>query len=204
MLIYILLAINALLAVAFLVIFVFYKKLIARGKEYLLLESKVKEAEKFIETAEIQARENIEKSSRKSSEIIEKAKLFGEDLQGDFESILRESFDVIRGEVSGLFESASKDFIEEARRDMKTFSVNLHSETENIKGVITDGIVGAIKKAEEGVEVYRSARMKNIEKEVKEKVDSLAREVLGKSLDTADQMNLVIESLNRAKKENVL
>lgn len=204
LLVYVLIFTNGLMAVGLLALLFSFKKLIKRGKKHLRFEEKIKQAEKFIAEAEIEARETLLRASGKSSEILENAEFFKKDLEGDFEGILRETFDEIRREVGIVFKKASEDFALEAKRDMELFSNNLHSETENIKGVITEGITESIKKAEEEIDAYREERLKNIDKEVKTKVDSISKQVLGKSLDIDDHLKLIKQSLIKAKQENVL
>lgn len=200
---YALLFVNGLLGVGFLILMFLYKKLVRKGKNFLIFENKIKDAERFISDAQIEARETLLKASNKSSDIVKKAELFKGDLEGYFETALKESFDDIRREVSVIFKRASEDFSSEAKRDMQEFSSNLHSETESIKGIITEGITSAIKKAEMEVDEYRVQRIKNIDKEIKERVDSISKEILGKSLDIEDHLKLVTESLGKAKEENV-
>lgn len=204
LLVYVLIFTNGLMAVGLLALLFSFKKLIKRGKKHLHFEEKIKQAEKFIAEAEIEARETLLRASGKSSEILENAEFFKKDLEGDFEGILRETFDEIRREVGIVFKKASEDFALEAKRDMELFSNNLHSETENIKGVITEGITESIKKAEMEIDAYREERLKNIDKEVKTKVDSISKQVLGKSLDIDDHLKLIKQSLIKAKQENVL
>jgi hypothetical protein len=201
---YVLLSINGLLALSLLSLMFLHRKMVKKSKDYLTFQGKVKDAERFILDAQIEARETLLKASNKSTDIVKKAELFKGDLEGSFETALKESFNDIRREVAVIFKRASEDFSSEAKRDMQTFSANLHSETENIKGIITEGITSAIKKAEEEVDEYRAERMKNIDKEIKERVDSISKEILGKSLDIEDHLKLVTESLGKAKRENVL
>jgi len=47
-------------------------------------------------------------------------------------------------------------------------------------------------------------KSQNIDKEIQTKVDSISKDVLGKSLDINDHLTLVKQSLTNAKKENVL
>jgi len=204
LLIYVLVFANAVLIVGLLVLMYFFKKSSMKGKKNDLFEEKIKEAEKFIAEAEIEARQTLLNASKKSSEILEKTEFFKKDLEEDFEGILKSSFDQIRKEVGLVFKEASDDFTMQAKRDMELFSNNLHSETENIKGVITEGITGSIKNVEAEIDSYRVERIKNIDKEIQTKVDSISKDVLGKSLDINDHLTLVKQSLTNAKKENVL
>ena len=201
---YVLLFVNGLLGVSFLILMFLYRKTVKKGKDYLTFQGKIKDAESFISGAQIEARETLLKASNKSADIVKKAELFKGDLEENFETALKENFDDIRREVAVIFKKASEDFSSEAKRDMQEFSANLHSETESIKGIITEGITSAIKKAEEEVDEYRAERIKNIDKEIKERVDSISKEILGKSLDMEDHLKLVTESLGKAKRENVL
>lgn len=191
---------NIILAFVLVVFYFFIKRLSKGKKDYVLFEGKIKEAEKLLSDSRERADDTLKTAAKKAEEIIENSNFLRNDIEGDFEKSLDALFEEIKKETKISFDKASQGFSEEARKDMVSFSKNLLLETEGLKGAVSEGISQAIKNMEGELEEYKKLKMGEIEKMVAQKVDSLSKEVLGKSLSEEDNFKLALNSLEKATK----
>lgn len=157
----------------------------ALNKERRILEDATDEAGEIISGAEY-----ISKSSRDAihdalrTMILDIQKEAGE-ITHNFNITYANSLKQLTAESLGDFQAVSKELQTDLELQIKTFRESL------------------LPSLEKELEEYKQSRLQQTEKIISSIIQRVSLEVLHKSLSLADHQNLIIESLEKAKKEGV-
>lgn len=177
------------------------------------------------EEAQFQAKMIIGHAVKKAQEILSETEYLKKDLTQDArkkvtqlaESYLS-SFKTGAGEVNDAYKKALLEIQEKFLEDEKIISQEMEQiqkqELASFKDILKGDAVTAgsylqkkvdaeFEKAQAEIENYKQEKLAQINKSVDELALKLARQVLGKSIPLEDHQTLIIEALERAKKEGI-
>ena len=72
-----------------------------------------------------------------------------------------------------------------------------------LEGTIEAFVQKAREAAEKEIRAYREQKLSEVEKSIPEIINSISREVLGRAMTVEDHADLVLKTLERAKKEKL-
>lgn len=108
------------------------------------------------------------------------------------------------GEFEKNFLETQRILLEEARKRTDQLSAKLG---EDIKGLYSSALRPVIKKVEEverEIENYKKEKMKEVEEKIYQIIRDVAKKIIGKTIDLSTHEKLVIEALEKARKEKIL
>lgn len=122
----------------------------------------------------------------KSGEILGETEIFREKLEQNLKNV---------------FEMAISKNVAKLEKDSEEVREVFKASFEKILGRKVDQ---AIATAQGQIDDYKATQIEGLEEKVQEKVQELAKEVLGKAISLSEHEDLVMKSLEKAKKEGIL
>ncbi len=114
---------------------------------------------------------------------------------------------IIQKEISSFSESCAqgKDLIlQEAKKKASEFGQDLDKKIDQISQSATKSINQEISKTQKNIEDYKKEKLKEIDEKIYQIIGEVAKKTIGKAIDISDHEQLVMESLEKAKKEKIL
>lgn len=218
------------LAIALSVMAVSYSQMLKKFNSYQKeadeLRSQVHKREAdLLEAARIKAGEILENANKKASEIIGSSN----NLNTQSKKMLGEALDTLLKHQTSYFEKASADFLEAYKRELESLkqknieivrNISNNIEEDTIKEVEDfDNILqketfaaqkiveGKIEKeystAQQNVQDYKNEMLRKAEEEIYRILENVSKLTLGKSIPFAEHEQLIIEALEKAKKDGI-
>mgnify|MGYP001565047615 CR=1 FL=1 len=145
-------------------------------------------------------------------------KLFDQELkrigEGQVKTLEKLSYDLLNiyqkelGELKDnnikMVNIISKDIENSTVAELKDFKEILKKETFESQKIVEDKIEDAYKIAQKEIEDYKLERIKKVEGQIYEIIQNVSKIVLGKTLSLQEHEQLVIDALEKAKKEGTL
>lgn len=221
--------VTAVLALALGVLVISYERTLKRThklkKEYEDISLHVHEkAEHLIEDARKKALTIIEQANLEASQMLTKTKKFNtksdealkeqieflasqqkkilEENSKDLVKGYKESLEELREQNINVFKNISKDIERDAVSEIKDFRQVLEKETLVSQKVVGGKVEEEYKKIQEELVEYKKEKLQEVDKSIFALILSITKVVLGKSLSIEDHEQLVLEALEKAKKEN--
>lgn len=156
------------------------------------------------------------KSLVKSQEIVTaQSRNAAKELEWVYEDRLRQATDRMEKEFSQVVSVAQQDFgkflarLEKESSDaqekkMKEFDKVVDDALSSFTSELLNKLAKAEEKARQEVEAYKTSAITLISQKAQIILEKATRIVLGKSLSTQDQTDLIIEAIDQAKKEEFL
>lgn len=101
----------------------------------------------------------------------------------------------------GVFRATTGDLEKSAKDEVEAFKNTLQKETIDVQRDVSQKIQEAYTAAQEEIKKYRTERLAEIDNRIGEIILSVSQQVIGKTLSLEDHQDLVIASLEKAKKE---
>lgn len=188
---------------------------------------KLKDLEKGkLAEAEENARKQIEDAQKKALEIVNRSQSLTEETRKQMQQQILQSISNQLKEYQKIMEqvkvqvinSATQNsqkandesvaLIEELKKsamsNINQLSVNLQQSISQQQSVLQQKMNVEFASISKAVEEYKEKRLQFVEEQITEMVVQTAKEVIGKSLSLQEHENLIMESLEKAKSENVL
>lgn len=103
-----------------------------------------------------------------------------------------------------LMSNISKDIENSVIAELKDFREILKKETYDSQKIVETKIEETYKATQKEIEDYKTERLKKVEGQIFEIIQNVSREVLGKTLSRDEHEQLVMDALEKAKKEGAL
>lgn len=201
-----------------------FKKLLSHQKKYDELLDKINEKETdLLEDARRKGAEIIESASLKGQSIISSS----ESISENSKNLLTSSTNQLVKDQSALFEKTSQGFLEEYKKmldaiknttlelstkaskdiemdtikELKDYDSILAKETFEGQKIVEQKIEEEFSQTQKQVNEYKTQMLKKIENDIYEILKNVTKEALGKALPLADHEQLILEALEKAKKE---
>ena len=173
-----------------------------------------KEAEKVIDEARRQSIQMLQEAQERASNMIKEVGFISDQTRN---KMLEEIGKVTQGyakNYQGLLEEAKKEAIGiinnistnikgEASREIEVMKSALTQEVQRAQEATRKAIEETLSKVGAEVQAYKKARLERVDTAIFEIIKQASQRVIGKSLNLADREELVMKSLEEAKKENV-
>ena len=171
-------------------------------------------ANKVLEEAGLKAQKIIEEATKKSQDLINQTQLLTDqqraNIQSQIELIIgkqQESFEQIFGDLKLKYSqlaTSSEDLFEEGiKKELLLVKEELGSQINKFQDSLLDQIDAQQKTIESELKGYKAKRIEDIEKNIQDILIQVVKEVLGKSISASEHEDLIIEALEKAKKENI-
>lgn len=202
------------------------KRLSDQSRRYDDIVSSMEKTEAdFMEDARNKSAEIIEESTKKAQQILNESQVISADSKKTLDSALET---IIKHQV-GYFEKATADFLNEYKKELEnlkssaikiTQSASKNIELDTVKEInnfdeilaketydgqkIVEGkIEEEFSKAQKQVQDYKTEMLKKTQEDIYKILERISRDAIGKSLNLSDHEQLIIEALEKAKKENL-
>lgn len=183
---YSLIGVMLLMAAILLVSVIFYFRLNKKYGELLEEEDAIKRNLKQ------KSEEAFKLAAQEAKDLLNETDFFTNDLKKKFEEI-----------VASLASQSVGELNKSIYTEMQKFSLNLKEEIINSQKMMRSTMEQEYKGVRSEVEAYKKAALARVDNKIMELLQVVTRDVLGKSLSQGEHKELVIKSLEEAKRENV-
>lgn len=185
-------------------------------KKWREIEMKAqKDYEEILETANRKAEEIIRNSTKISFDVSTSLKQAVGKALLDHKSALDTTSLTLTNKYAGELEEINKHNLELLTNVYKDIEIDAKSKFESYQKILQDQTFEAQKQAKARIEgeyaklekelaQVRELKITELDDKVDNLVKSISKDVVGKSLDSSTQTTLIIESLEKAKKEGVI
>lgn len=185
-----------------------------KSKKRSIEDEAALEADKIITEARNQASQIIQESQTKASAIVKEAGVLNEQVKNqilteisqvtnEYAKSYQEVLAKAKTDVIKIVSNISDDVKKEASLEIQTMRQALTQEVAAAQAATKKAIEDSLSKVEGEVESYKKARFERIDKAVLDIIRQVSQRVIGRSLSTEEKEDLIIKSLEEAKKENV-
>jgi len=176
----------------------------AHKKAVLILQEARSKATKII--SEASASQDLLKKTfeeqLKAASLDQAKKL--ETISEDFLKAYQTTLADLKGNNIKTVSNISKDIEDSTKSELEDFKEILRKETFASQKIVEGKIEEDYKIVEKELETYKAERLKKIEEEIYNIIQNVSKEVLGKTLSLQEHEQLVIDALEKAKKEGAL
>ena len=175
----------------------------ARKEANLLIEEAVQKAKHMVIDAEY-VRSDLAKHIEASMETVgtSAVELFKQDSK-EIDEQYKHVFSQIKNEYEKHTQETLGALQKLAVDELDTFSKNLRKETLNSQVFIGARINEEFEAKKKEIDDYKIQRLKMVDQNINQIIAKIAEEVLGRVIPVAEHEHLVLEALERAKKEEV-
>lgn len=200
------------------------KKMQARELEKSKIDSHLqKKAADLLDEAQEKASAILEKAQTKSLELINAAQFYNNETKHVFEDQLKaarenqaDEFNHTSQEFLESYKKAveelksddikdlhniSKDIEKDAQRQVGDFANIIEEETVQAQKIIEEKIEAEYKKVREEVDHYKTTQMAKIDDQIYAIIKKVTEEAIGKGLNIQEHEQMVVDALDKAKKE---
>lgn len=216
--------IGALVLIVFTIAYLYY--LYTKEREFQSKEQEVNQnTSKIIEEAQSKANEIVQRAVEKAQNTIEQTEYLRADLVKNLEANLNQlasrtlqlfkaNSQNVDQEYKSLFENTKQEYVTKINNTLKSleqiagseldeFSKNLKKETLDSQVFIGARINEEFEKKQKEIEEYKSQRLKAIDENINKIIAKVAQNVLGRAIPLEEHEQLVLDALEKAKKEEV-
>mgnify|MGYP001609441355 CR=1 FL=1 len=167
----------------------------------------------------------IDEANNKSLDIIQKANLFANisndyfnkelktitqlELKGfekatvDFINVYQNVLNDLRAKNIEIFQNISKNIETSTLTEIKKFEDFVEQETIDSRRMVKRKIHHEYSLAKKHIDAYTESELKMVDEKIYEILETVSKLVMGKALKLSDHETLIIESLEKAKKEGI-
>jgi len=127
-----------------------------------------------------------------------------EKLSYDFLSVYQKELTDLKENNIKMMINISKDIENSVIAELKDFREILKKETFASQKIVEGKIEDAYKIAQKEIEDYRAERLKKVEDQIYEIIQNVSKVVLGKTLSLEEHEQLVMDALEKARKEEAV
>lgn len=181
---------------------------------YLALRSYRRLAERYAQLWEKQeseladsqgeAERILTEAREKAQRIVTEAEVFTDDFSKKFYQSLNEAIGSLGQESTEVMHKVSQDIKSQASEEMGELRKTLEEELKTSQATVRQNIDEELKNVKVEIEKYKQAKFQEAEQNIAAAISDVARRVLQMSIDPKEHKELIIRSLEEAKKEHVL
>lgn len=192
-----------------LILFIFY---------FLSLRTKEKEVEKkehqidegfhhVVDEAQAQERKIIEDATKQADQIIKESKYLTQSSKLEVDNAIKtviaeiqKEGNVIAKSFTSEYSNSLKSLSNESLREFQNIMIQLQADLKKQNKLYQEQMLPEIQKE---IKEYKKSKMQEIDKEIANILQKAAQEIFNKSISLADHQKVVVDSLEKAKKEGV-
>ena len=179
-----------------------------------LLETARIKAGKIVEDANKRAAQIIGSSNNLNSEskkmldnalvtLLKHQTSYFEKASSDFLEAYKRELESLKQKNIDIVKNVSKDIEEDTVKEVEDFDNILQKETFAAQKIVEDKIEKEYSTAQQNVQDYKNEMLKKAEEEIYKILETVSKLTLGKSIPLADHEQLIIEALEKAKKDGI-
>ncbi|MEK7186099.1 MAG: hypothetical protein AAB675_01935 [Patescibacteria group bacterium] len=175
----------------------------ARRKSTAIVEEATLKAQRIItegDTLNINTKNLLEKSL--NALIREQTAIFEKTSQNFLESYKNE-LSIVQNRTIEIARNVSKDIEEDTISEVKDFDNILAKETIQGQKIVGEKIEEEFSHAKKQVEEYRTEMLEKVNKNIYELLEKISKTAIGKSLAMSDHQALILDALEKAKKDGI-
>lgn len=170
----------------------------------LIVDQARKQSTSILAESQQQAAELIKDAGTISQEakqrMIEEMSKVAQGYAKNYQELLVE----VKNEALGVVRNISQSIKGESAKEIEAMKQALTGEIVKAQEITRKAITESLSKVETEVNAYKQARIKRVDVAIFDIIREASQKVIGKSLNTKEHEDLVIKSLEEAKKERVL
>ncbi|OGH18084.1 MAG: hypothetical protein A3C22_03175 [Candidatus Levybacteria bacterium RIFCSPHIGHO2_02_FULL_37_10] len=175
----------------------------ARQKGAQIIEGSTKKAQQIIEESQTLSSEYRKQLDEALETLIKHQTSYFEKASQDFLSEYKKELDSLKARAIEVAQNTSKDIEEDTEREIKEFDNVLAQETFSAQKIVEGKIEEEYSTAQKEVEAYRQEMMKKLEGQIYKILEDVSKMAIGKSISLADHEQLIIDALEKAKKDGI-
>lgn len=175
----------------------------ARDKSLGIIADATQQAEEILKRAEIMKSTANEQVMNELHDLSQKQKDALQSASTDLVSSFEEAVKQIQQTDKGLLSDTVKQMQEVAAGEVKSFGEKLHQETVGQEKMIDQKVEEAYKKAQDELDDYKKERLEKIDKDISLMIQAITKDIFGKSLSLENHKDLILQAIEKAKKEMV-
>src|SRR3989338_742124 len=148
-----------------------------------------KEADELMAQVHKNEADLLETARIKAGKIVEEAN------KRELESLKQKNIDIVK--------NVSKDIEEDTVKDVEDFDNILQKETFAAQKIVEDKLEKEYSNVQQNRQDYKNEMLKKAEEEIYKILETVSKLTLGKSIPLADHEQLIIEALEKAKKDGI-
>ena len=138
-----------------------------------------------------------------SQNLSESKQMMQDDVK-DITDAYQKQFNLLAKEVQASAMFAHNQLLESAKRVIDGFAADIKNEIEGLQAAASEKISQSILEAEKGTTAYQEQKIKELDTKIYQIIGEIAKKTVGHTIDISRHEQLVIEALEKAKKENLL
>ncbi len=155
----------------------------------------------------VKSNETVEvaRSHKKAERILQEAVLKADALLSEVDLITQELRGELKVGLTAMVERNGKAIDEAAKKAIEQmladFKANLEEQTKSVNKQLDDYLKAQLEASQKEVAVLKKQKIDQFEKDLTAKANALAQTMIGRVLSPSEQEKLIIEALEKAKKD---
>lgn len=171
-----------------------------------------KDYQAIIDKAHVEAQEVLEDTSEAAQRVLSQTRSTNENLAGDLDKVLQhiaqKHIELLNSQATTLNQAYEKKVVDLLQTVQDQFIKELDEKTESLvsKATTSEDLIDEktkemLAKAEAEIAEYKKAQMAKVEEQISHVVEKTYQDILQRSIPADVQHDLIIEALEKAKKE---
>ncbi len=180
-----------------------------------ILEKTISVSQEIIRNAISTSRQNIKSSEALQNEIEQaikegiqqnqsEAKLVIQKATNDIVSAYQEQFSVLSKDIESTGLSAHQEILEATKQRINELTSGIQNELSGVKQIAQEQINQELAMANQKIREYQDQKIKEVDDKIYQVLAQVAKKTLGRAIDLSTHEKLVLEALEKAKKEKLL
>jgi len=137
------------------------------------------------------------------SQNLSETKQMMQNSMNDIVDAYQKQFNLLANEVQASAMFAHNELLESTKGMIDSFGASMKTELEGLRTSAAERISQSIVDAEKGTKDYQELKIKEIDTKIYQLIAEVAKKTLGRSIDISAHEELVMEALEKAKKEKM-
>lgn len=160
-------------------------------------QKNLKISESFKTEIEAAIKQSVEQTVAESKQIIQTE-------TKDITDQYRSQFSALNEEMKLMSAEAKNEIVEQSKVTMTDLSQSLKENLAQIPQTIELKVGEQIAENEKSLQEYKLQKMKEVDEKIYQMIQDVAKKAIGRSLDLSTHEEIVVEALEKAKKEKIL
>ena len=168
-----------------------------------ILSDAQKQGQKIISDANVRAQQIVGEAGTLSNESKQKMLSQLDAVARQYEANYQEIIKTAKTQTGELIAALGADIKKEAHLEVEAMREALRAEIAKAQAATKAAVEETYKRVEEEIKGYKTKRLSQVDTEIFEIISLVSEEVLGKAISTKEHEDLILKSLEDAKKQNV-
>ena len=215
----------AILSITIIIVVVYFLRSIKKSQLYEIENSNSRNDSSSLNEARNKALRIIDQANNKALDIIQKANLFitvkNDSLNKELKAVAQKEIKLFEKQTSDfiksytdvlddlksknieIFQSISRNIEKSTIDEIKKFNIDIGHQAISSQKMLEKKIDDGYTLAKKEIDEYKQAKLSIVDQKIFEIIERVSKLVIGKAISPSDHETLVIDSLEKAKKEAV-